>query len=243
MIGMHEAIISRDTFQKVQERQKVRTKTVNASGTASLFSGIIFCADCKHSLVRMYARRGNHEFIGYCCKTYKTQGKRVCASHAVNYGQLKEAVRGSIQREARKILTPEDISSLGKIEYADNIVKNCQAQVLHIETEIERKEIYKKKTYQNYMEEIISKEEYLTYVKEFDLSIGELRKNLEQLKRQLEEKSRLDMEYDEWVEKFRNYINIDELTREVVLELIEKIEVNADGSINIFYKFKNPHAG
>ena len=51
------------------------------------------------------------------------------------------------------------------------------------------------------------------------------------------------MEYDEWVEKFRNYINIDELTREVVLELIEKIEVNADGSINIFYKFKNPHAG
>lgn len=243
VIGMHEAIISRDTFQKVQERQKVRTKTVNASGTASLFSGIIFCADCKHSLVRMYARRGNHEFIGYCCKTYKTQGKRVCASHAVNYEQLKEAVRGSIQREARKILTPEDISSLGKIEYADNIVKNCQAQVLHIEAEIERKEIYKKKTYQNYMEEIISKEEYLTYVKEFDLSIGELRKNLEQLKRQLEEKSRLDMEYDEWVEKFRNYINIDELTREVVLELIEKIEVNADGSINIFYKFKNPHAG
>ena len=91
-------------------------------------------------------------------------------------------MRGSIQREARKILTPEDISSLGKIEYADNIVKNCQAQVLHIEAEIERKEIYKKKTYQNYMEEIISKEEYLTYVKEFDLSIGELRKNLEQLK-------------------------------------------------------------
>lgn len=36
-------------------------------------------------------------------------------------------------------------------------------------------------------------------------------------------------------------INIKTLTREVVLELINKIEVNNDGSINIYYKFSNPY--
>lgn len=243
VIGMHEAIIDSDMFRKVQERQKIRTKAVDTKGAVSLFSGIIFCGDCQHAMVRMYARRGSHEFIGYCCKTYKTHGKQACASHAVNYGQLKEAVLCSVQDEARKILTPEDVGCLGKIKYSDSVVTNCQVQICHIESEIERKVIYKKKTYQNYMDEVISKEEYLSYIKEFDLSIGELRKNLEYLQKHVEEKSRRDLEYDEWVEKFRNYIDIEELTREIVLELIEKIEVNTDGSINIYYKFRNPYAG
>lgn len=194
-------------------------------------------------MVRTYARRGSHEFTGYCCKTYKTQGKQACVSHAVNYRQLKEAVLCSVQDEARKILTPEDVSYLGKIKYTNSVVTNCRVQIRHIESEIERKEIYKKKTYQNYMDEIIAKEEYLSYVKEFDLSICELRKNLEHLQEQIEEKSKLNLKCNEWVEKFRNYINVEELTREIVSELIEKIEVNADGSVNILYKFRNPFAG
>ena len=37
-------------------------------------------------------------------------------------------------------------------------------------------------------------------------------------------------------------INIEELTRDIVVELIEKIEVNADGSINIHYRFNNPYS-
>ncbi len=242
VIGMHEAIIDRDTFQKVQERQKIRTKAVNAGSMVSLFSGIIFCADCKHALVRTYARRGGHEFTGYCCRTYKTQGKKACASHAVNYERLKETVLHSLQNEAEKILTPEDISRLGKLQYTDSIVTDCQVRFHHIEAEIERKEIYKKKTYQNYMDEIISKEEYLSYVKEFDASIADLKHNLKHMQKQLKEREKRDLAYNEWIEKFRNYIKVDELTREIVLELIEKIEVNADGSINIFYRFKNPYA-
>ena len=51
----------------------------------------------------------------------------------------------------------------------------------------------------------------------------------------------MESEYHKWEESFKNYINIDELTRDVVLELIEKIEVNDDGSISIFYKFQNPY--
>jgi len=47
---------------------------------------------------------------------------------------------------------------------------------------------------------------------------------------------------DEWIKRFKDYIDVDELTREMVLELIERIEVNEDGSISIYYKFRNPYA-
>lgn len=241
--GTHEAVIDAETFRKVQERQRIRTKEVNSKGEASVFSGILFCADCKHAMVRMYERRGNHIFIGYCCKTYKTQGKKVCSSHAVYYEQLKKAVLYSIKEEARKILTPDDIEYLNQIKYVSGIIKNHQLQLEYLDKEIKHKEAYKKKTYQNYMDELISKEEYKSYAGEFETDIHNLKEKAEKLREEIREQDRLGLEYDEWMEKFKNYIDVDELTREMVLELIERIEVNEDGSIGICYKFRNPMHG
>ena len=91
------------------------------------------------------------------------------------------------------------------------------------------------------MENILSKEEYLAYVKEYESDICALKKQKESLKKQIEEKDKQNLEYNEWLEKFKNYISIEELTRDVLLELVEKIEANEDGSINIYYRFGNPY--
>lgn len=148
----------------------------------------------------------------------------------------------SIQDESRKILTSDDIEYLSKMKYAGNKRSEYQLRIHDIEKEIHRKESYKRKTYENYMEELISKEEYRSYVKEYESDISDLKKQRQSIKEQISKQDERDNEYDEWVEKFKNYIDIDELTREVVLELIERIEVNEDGSVNMFYKFKNPYA-
>lgn len=237
--GVHEAIIDPNTFKKAQERQKIRTKTVNTDSGTGLFSGIVFCADCKHAMVRAYERRGHHKFTGYCCKTYKTQGRRVCTSHAVNYEQLKKTVLSAVKSEARRILTPDDIRCLSKVRNTGGITESIQTQICHMEKETARREIYKKRTYLNYMDGIISKEDYLSYMEEFNLDISKYKGQLAYLQKQLMEQKKQNDKYDMWAEDFKNYINIDELTRGIVLELIEKIEVNEDGSINLFYKFRN----
>ena len=51
---------------------------------------------------------------------------------------------------------------------------------------------------------------------------------------------RIQNQHDEWVEAFKDYINIEKLTRDVVIELIEKIEVHEDGGLDIYYRFRNP---
>lgn len=232
--GMHEAVIDPDTFAKVQERQKMRTKEVNGGGAPSVFAGILFCADCKKAMVRTYERRGSHRFTGYCCKTYKTQGKARCRSHAVGYAKLCEAVLRSVREETEKLLTAKDIAYLGRVrsECVSGSRKDCETQIIYLEKEIGRREAYKKKTYQNYLEEVISKEEYLSYAGEFERELTELRK-------QLERRKNMAYEAEQRTEDFENYIHVEELTREMVTELIERIEVNEDGSVNIFYKFRN----
>ena len=97
------------------------------------------------------------------------------------------------------------------------------------------------KTYDNFMEDLISKEDYKKYISEYDLQLKELKSQQENLLQKSELQKELDNKYDEWVEAFKDYMNIDNLTRDIVLELIEKIEVCKDGSIDIYYKFCNPY--
>ena len=138
-------------------------------------------------------------------------------------------------------MTSENIAYLSKMKCEIDRRKGYEFKLQYIESEIERKKSYKKNTYQNLMENILSKEEYLAYVKEYESDICALKKQKESLKKQIEEKDKQNLEYNEWLEKFKNYISIEELTRDVLLELVEKIEANEDGSINIYYRFGNPY--
>ena len=238
----HEAIIDVDTYNRVQELQKVRRREVKDTEPNGIFSGLIFCADCGHAMARKYARRGQKGFIGYICKIYKTMGKSFCASHSINVDELEEAVLLSIKEEARKILKPDDIDALTKMSICDRNSSFYQQQIEELNKRLDKISIYKKKTYDNYMEEIISKEEYLRYVRDYDAERKKIESEKEEVLDKIESQKELDNEYDEWVEAFKDYINIEELTRDIVVELIEKIEVNADGSINIHYRFNNPYS-
>lgn len=237
----HEPIIEPEIFEMAQKLQKSRTRSVNSTEMNGIFSGIIFCADCKHSMSRKYARRGERGFTGYICKTYKTQGKQFCASHSIDIEDLETAVLLSIKDEARKILKKEDIDELNKMQIYNESKNHYEMQLENIQKRIDKVTRFKRKTYESFMEDLISKDEYVKYISEYDKEIEELNQQQCMIHEKSDLQKTLNNQYDEWVEAFKDYINIKKLTRDVVLELIEKIEVNRDGSINIYYKFQNPY--
>ncbi len=237
----HEAIIDPEVFEMVQKMQKTRTRSVGSMKENGIFSGMVFCADCKHAMSRKYARRGNRGFIGYICKTYKTQGKQFCSSHSINIEDLEEAVLISIKSEARKILQKEDIDELKKIQAYNESRNHYEMQAENIKQRIEKAEKYKRKTYQNFMEDLITKQEYIAYVSQYEEEIKGLQEQLCIVNEKSDLQQELNAQYDEWVEAFRDYINVTKLTRDMVLELISRIEIRNDGSITIYYNFQNPY--
>lgn len=236
----HEPIIAEEIFYKAKQRQKIRTKQVHTEQTPAVFSGILFCADCKHTMVRMYERYGQHAWCGYCCKTYKTQGKIKCKSHKIYNEPLEKAVLNSLQEEAKRILTEEDIAELREFQKCCAFKTEGRTQISKLEKEITRYQQYKKKTYQNYLEEIIDKEAYFTYTMEYDSKLQMLQEKLRDSKQQIKAAEQLRKESNQWCERFVDYININVLKRTVVCELIEKIEVHGDERISIYYKFQSP---
>ena len=72
--GTHEAIIEQEVSDKVQEIRQQRHRTTKA-GRSSIFSGMVFCADCGK---RLYL---------YTCKSFeRRQDCFICSTHRM-YGE------------------------------------------------------------------------------------------------------------------------------------------------------------
>lgn len=87
------------------------------------------------------------------------------------------------------------------------------------------------------MDALISREDYLSYAGEYEEKISVLQEKIQCLSGKVKEEAKVQAESDQWIADFKNYINLAELTYDMVRELIEQIEVNQDGSINISYRF------
>lgn len=248
----HEPIIDRHTFDLAQELQRQRTKSVHATPNG-IFSGKLFCADCKKAMERQYARRKDRGFIGYVCKTYKKQGKRFCESHSILNEELERAVLGSLKEEAAKILTEDDIRELQQFKVAEITCEDVKGQLEILKRQMDKIRKYKKGAFEKYLDNVIMESDYKQYASQYDRQIMELEHHIMVLSNM--EMGRVSVSHTGiqsegngsgqpesiWMDNFRNYINIDKLDRRVVIELIDKIEIGRDGEMTIYYKFRNPN--
>lgn len=238
----HEAIIDQHTWQLTQEMQKKRTKSVLSNEPNGIFSGLMYCADCKKSMGRNYTRIKNKcKFSGYLCSTYKVNGKRFCSNHLIRNEELEELVLQSIKAEAAKILDYEDIDELKKFRVSEKKKVDIETQLNELEKESEKQESYKKKSFENMMDGLISKADFENYSKQYTEKIELINIQIHTLIEYAETKDTITEQYDEWIEAFKDYINVDKIDRNMVIELIDKIEVKSDGGLIIHYKFSNPY--
>ena len=77
----HPAIIGREDFALVQELRSHRRRPAK-TGIVSMFSGLLYCADCGHKLY--YSATGNYkrEQANFFCSTYRKDSEQ-CSSHFI----------------------------------------------------------------------------------------------------------------------------------------------------------------
>ena len=108
--------------------------------------------------------------------------------------------------------------------------------------ELEVIQKYKKKTYENYVDGVLDKEEYLMYKTEYEKHDQEIRTKIQQIEQERDCFGKTEELYENWIEKFIKYGTLSEVTREIVIELIDKIVVNGNNSIDIVFKYQSPYS-
>lgn len=94
----HEGIISKEDFQKVQERFGLRPQIDNTPKEYE-FKGIIFCGICGSR----YVRKKNHKKYVWRCHVFHNQGKEQCSAKQITDEVIKELTK-DFDKEISKII-------------------------------------------------------------------------------------------------------------------------------------------
>ena len=236
----HEPIIDKETFYLAQKLGKTQTRKLKFNEKVTIFAGLLKCADCKRAMSKTTNKWKGKETVYYVCGTYKQYGKKHCSSHRIREDILSNIILEEIKKEAKKALTQQDIEKLEKSykdkKHGSNVYLT---NVRKLEDKISSIRRYKQKALESYTDEILTKKEYLTYKQLYDKQEQELEGKIKELEKLQEENKEKKEQHEEWVHKFINYINIKELNREILIELVEEILIHKNQSVEIRFRFSS----
>ena len=168
----HEPIISEESFQIVQNLLKVDGRVSPSSEKNSLFTGILFCGDCREQMIRRVNRYKNTQRVYYICST-KNRGEG-CTRHSVPEEELKQLVTEMVKKYANCFLQEKQM-----FEKALEMETNFES-IVHYDTEIARLKEEQDKyyslcsgLYEDLKEGVITKEEFERLHGEFKRKAGE----------------------------------------------------------------------
>ncbi len=128
--GTHKAIVPKEDFELVQALLAVDTRAKAGSKCAHLFSGKLFCADCKEAMVRRVNRCKGASKVYFICPTRnKGQG---CTRHSILEDGLKEAVFQTLQAQLHVFLNMSR-----QMEYIQGMEVDFE-EIFRLEKEVER---------------------------------------------------------------------------------------------------------
>ena len=230
----HEAIIDRETFEKVQRLLMRDTRTAPQQKKLYLFSGFLKCADCGKSMTR--SKVGNTVY--YYCRTYKDQSKSACTKHTIKHTQLEAAVLCAIQQQVYLAVDfSKTIEQLGKAPLVKSQSKKLHDAIEQKERELAKIVRYKQAIYQDWKDGEITHQDYRYMKEEYEQQAETLNQVLERLREEQRELEKgIDTE-NPFLATFRQYQNIEKLTRDILIELVDHIKVYEGGSISIAFRF------
>lgn len=230
----HEPIIERPIFEKVQELLKRDTRTAPQKKKLYLFSGFLRCADCGKAMSRSQVKGT----VYYFCRTYKDQSKTACTKHSVKHNRLEAAVLYAIQQQV--YLTVHYANTLEYISTAPlQKSQSMRIEALIDAKEKERSKImrYKQSIYQDWKDGEITHSDYRHMSEDYERQIAALGEVLKNLHAEREELQNGITAESPCLVVFKKFENIDKLTREVLVELVDHIKVHENGNISVKFKF------
>lgn len=110
----HPAIIDRETFSLMQELRQHRRRPTK-SGIVSMFSGLLYCADCGEKLYYSVTNNYKREQAYFFCSSYR-KNSEVCSAHYIREKVIERLVLESMQRVMWYVQTYEKLFAQRQME-------------------------------------------------------------------------------------------------------------------------------
>lgn len=229
--GTHEAIIDEDTWNKTQDLLARKSRQLHLNQNIHIFAGFIRCGDCDRAMVKRKMKAGTM----FRCGSYNRYGNSFCSPHDIYEAELEKIILDDLNLIIQSV---KDISQLIEEEQqkkrADAL--STLGDVSKYKKELERIQKRKERAYEDYADDIISKEEYLRYKNKYEEQIYSVQSKIDMLNQAVSSNS---IAVNPWIEKLLNQEPLEHLDRETVVEMISMIYVYENNTIKIVYNFSD----
>lgn len=242
--GTHEAIIDMDTWEKTQRLLKQRKTDITFDRNQSIFAGFLKCGDCGRAMRKTSRKNAKGQtYFTFKCGTYQTIGTKGCTSHYIKEDILKAIVLHDLNqmvsavKNLKELVERAEKETRGKISSEDMY----RMELERTKSEIERKRKLKKKVFEEYVEGNLTNEEYIEYREGYAKEEKALSSKHYELEKKVQKEKETDILGVTWIRNLLQKKEISELTREIVVEMIDEIQIFEDKRIKIRYNFSNEY--
>ncbi len=238
----HEAIIDKDTFTKVQAIFDRDCRTPPGQHRCYVLSGYVKCADCKRAMNRKLISQPYADYGYYICSTFKKMNHGACTKHTIRSDKLEKAVLETLKAHIQLAVSLDEImADLKERQVKARSSGRLEKSLTAKEQQLASINLYKLDLYPDWKSGVITQDEYVAMKARFDAQIAQLQEEIQHIKQEIVSYKNLVQEENSFLTYFLAHKNIDTLTREAVVELIDTIYVHEGGEITIKFKYQDEY--
>lgn len=235
----HEPIIDKETWEKAQSLLHKRTRELDLETNKNIFAGFVKCGDCGRAMAKnMWRRADGSKTYSLYCGTYKRNGKQYCTPHTLPMAVLEQIVLEDLKTLVQNVGDLRELVSAQHLS-ASKMKRVADTEISKIRSELERVKRLKQSVYEDYKEELITKEEFLSYREDYQKKEELYSKQIEALEEKKNDSITDDVFDTPWLKRLLELKDIEKLDREIVVEMISEIKVYENRKIKITYNFSN----
>ena len=247
--GMHEPIVSRELFDRVQEIFEEHRKTIaekysknekNREGIDNRFRGRIVCGDCGKNMrfLRVQAKYRKGMYGIYTCGGYIDSRRARCSRHYIRASEVEDAVYAAIREQLAQAADMEETMARMKGGSGEkNRLDAFRARISRLMQEISKTNARRQGLYEDYVSGMLDEGEYQYARKEYEERAGRLNWELDEARKEMEQFQAVFSRDNRWLRKIRMADGAAELTDEIIGELVDEVRIFEDRRVEIVFKY------
>ena len=228
-LNVHEPIIDRATWEKVQAMQKgTRRKKPTVTQEPSVFSGRLKCPECGGNL-NFHFNQKNHDIKFFSCQNHNSGLRKCSATHYIRLDFLEQVVLYEVNRlaafanEYERDFVKAMMGRSAKV--AENDRARKQRELNALLTRDKELDMLFERLYEDNVAGKIDDTRFARMSKRYEQEQGEIGAKVKTLRLELKKAEGQQMDMEDFLATVRRYTHVTKITRRMVSELIDHIDV------------------
>ena len=246
--GMHEPIVSRELFDRVQDifeqnrkitKEKYEANSKNREGVENRFKGKIICADCGKMMryARGYSKKREKMYGTYVCGGYIDSHGAKCSRHYIYAADVEEAVYAVIQEQLKQAEDMTKVRDRLKGGVGErNRLEAFGARISRLTQEIAKVNARRQGLYENFVSGMLDETEYQYAKQEYDKRMAGLNRELDEAR---SEKEQFEAVFSggEWLKNIHTAAGAEMLTDEMIRGLVKMVKIYEDTRVEVVLNY------